>query len=272
MDYLSLTSCIKNEERYIQEWLCYYKSIGVEKFYIYNNESTDLTEKKIDELSFRKDITLINFKTDNPSVQGLAFQRAREHYGKKTEWMIFCDGDEFFMPTEPTDLKVFLQQYEEFSGLGVAWQIYGSNGHILRPEGLSIENFVYKAHTLWEGNHHIKSIVKPKDIISKHTRTGYITPHMWSTVKGTVDEHFNLINELDEGRVVNITIDKIRVNHYFNRSYEDWIEKRRRGRATVKEKRPIEMFDIYDRNDIHDDIALKYINAVKALIPNSNLL
>ena len=88
MEYLSLTSCVKNEEPHIQEWLAYYKSLGVEKFYIYNDRSTDDTEDKINDLSFREDIVLIDYHTDNPNKQGLAFQRSREHYGKNTEHFI----------------------------------------------------------------------------------------------------------------------------------------------------------------------------------------
>jgi len=266
MEYLSLTSCIKNEGPHIQEWLAYYKSIGVEKFYIYNDRSTDDTEDKINDLPFRKDIVLIDYQTDNPNKQGLAFQRSREHYGKNTEWMIYCDSDEFFMMTEPQDLKVFLQKYKQFSGLGVGWQIYGSSHHILRPVGLCLENFLYKALEDWNPNFHVKSIVKPKDVTPKHTRTGYVTPHIWSTKNEIVDEDGNVINDKDEGRVKEIKIKSIRVNHYFNRSYEDWIDKRRRGRATTKEKRPLEMFDLYDRNDIYDDLSLKYIEGVKKFL------
>jgi hypothetical protein len=177
--------------------------------------------------------------------------------------MIYCDSDEFFMTTEPCDLKVFLQDYEQFSGLGAAWQIYGSSDHILRPAGLCLENFLYKAPEHWPGNLHVKTIVKPKDIVAKHTSTGYVTPHMWSTKNEVVDENGNVINDKDEGRINEVSIKKIRVNHYFNRSYEDWIDKRRRGRATVKEQRPLSMFDTYDKNDVLDDLALKYVEGVK---------
>ena len=255
MDYLSLTSCIKNEERYIQEWLCYYKSIGVEKFYIYNNESTDLTEKKIDELSFRKDITLINFKTDNPSVQGLAFQRAREHYGKKTEWMIFCDGDEFFMPTEPTDLKVFLQQYEEFSGLGVPWKMFGSSGYTTRPiqsHGCNALGSFFKCQK--QPSNHIKSIVKPSEVIKP------TSPHCFKTIKGTVLETKDFIKEEEHGviRDMSISIDSIRVNHYITRSLEDWKIKSLKPYWDKGNKRA-EKFKFFDFSDSIDQLSLKYI-------------
>lgn len=258
MDYLSLTTCVKNEGQYIQEWLAYYKSLGVEKFYVFNDKSIDDTEDKINDLSFRDDINLIEFDSPSPDRQGYAYQVSYKNYGKgNTEWMIYCDADEYFMPTAPTDLKVFLQDYETHSGLGVSWRIYGSAGHILRPQGTCLENFLYRAVDDWDPNLHVKVIVKPHEI------KGYTTPHMFSTTKGIVDENGNLIDESGEGRVANSIASKIRVNHYFNRSYEDWIEKRRRGRATIKEKRPIEMFDIYDKNDVYDDLALKYVEGVK---------
>lgn len=260
MEYLSLSSCIKNEGPHVQEWLTYYKSIGVEKFYIYNNRSTDDTEDKINELSFRDDIIIIDYHTNNPDRQGLAFQRSKLEYGKNTEWMIYCDSDEFFMPTEPTDLRIFLDKYKDFSGLGVGWQIYGSSGHILRPEGLCLENFLHKAKEDWGPNYHVKVVVKPQET------QGYITPHMWKTEKGIVNENGDVLNEEMKGRIKEISVKTIRVNHYFNRSYEDWIDKRRRGRATVNEKRPIEMFDTYDKNDVYDDLSLKYVEQVKKLL------
>ena len=40
-NYLSLALMIKNESKYIQEWIEYHLLVGVDKFYIYDNESTD---------------------------------------------------------------------------------------------------------------------------------------------------------------------------------------------------------------------------------------
>jgi len=40
-NYLSVVALVKNEAEYIGEWLEYHLLQGVEKFYIYDNESTD---------------------------------------------------------------------------------------------------------------------------------------------------------------------------------------------------------------------------------------
>ena len=263
MDYLTLVSCIKNEAPHVAEWLAYYKSVGVEKFIIYNNMSNDETEDVINDLPFRDDINLIDFNPSNPDRQGLAFQKAQKEHGNKTEWMLFCDSDEFFMPTVKQDLREFISNYKEFSGFGATWQIYGSSEQILRPVGGVLKNFLYKADPDWNPNLHVKVIIKPAEVITGFTRTGYVTPHMWATSHGVVDEDGEVIDYKEEGRIKKVKIAKIRVNHYFNRSYEDWIDKRRRGRATTEKKRPIEMFDVYDKNDVYDDTALQYIDALQ---------
>jgi glycosyltransferase involved in cell wall biosynthesis len=263
MDYLTLVSCIKNEAHHVAEWLAYYKSVGVEKFIIYNNMSNDETEDVINDLPFRDDINLIEFNPTNPDRQGLAYQMAQQKYKGKTEWMLFCDSDEFFMPSVKQDLREFVSNYKAFSGFGATWQIYGSSGHILRPSGGVLNNFLYKADVDWDPNLHVKVIIKPNEVFAGFTSTGYITPHMWDTRNGVVDEDGEIIDHKQKGKIKKVKINKIRVNHYFNRSYEDWIDKRRRGRATIKEKRPLEMFDVYDKNDIYDDIALQYVEDLK---------
>ena len=39
--YLSITAVLQNEAPYIKEWIEYHRLVGVERFYIYDNESTD---------------------------------------------------------------------------------------------------------------------------------------------------------------------------------------------------------------------------------------
>lgn len=43
-DNLSFVAIVKNEGPYIKEWIEYHKMVGVDRFYIYDNESTDNLE------------------------------------------------------------------------------------------------------------------------------------------------------------------------------------------------------------------------------------
>lgn len=255
MEYLSLTAHVKNEGLHIAEWLAYYKALGVEKFYLFDDTSSDNTKDVIDSMPFREDIELLQLKSPVEDWQGWVAHQFWKVYGKNTEWMIFCDVDEFFMPSDPLDLRDFLQPYKKHSALGVPWRIYGSSGHILRPEGLVLENYLHRAPHEWVTNNLIKSIVKPAEIIN------YLTCHMFETKNSTVDENGNVIDISKMGQVDGLKTDKIRVAHYFNKSYEDWIERRRVVRSG--KKRPLITFDLYDQNEVYDDLSLKYVDLVK---------
>ena len=258
MDYLSLAAVVRNEGFYLAEWLAYYRSLGVEKFYIFNDSSADNTVEVVKELPFYEDIVLIPFKNTVEDWQGEVYHQSYKIYGKNTEWLIICDADEFFMPTEPIDLREFLQPYKKYSAFAAPWRIYGSSGNILRPVNkFCLENYLHRANDDWPTNNHIKSIIKPREV------TGYLTPHMFETMNGTVDENGIILNTNTQGAIAGLTSNKIRVNHYFIKSYEDWIEQRRLVRHTVQIKRPIEMFDLYDQNEIYDDLSLKYIDLIK---------
>jgi hypothetical protein len=58
----------------------------------------------------------------------------------------------------------------------------------------------------------------------------------------------------------------IRINHYFTKSKEEWIERRSRGKADTtdrNEKRSLDEFYEHDHNDIYDPIMLPYVKIIK---------
>ena len=59
--YLSLC-CIIKDERYLEEFIVYYNILGVEHFYIYDNESSLPISKRLDKPYFQKICTIINIK------------------------------------------------------------------------------------------------------------------------------------------------------------------------------------------------------------------
>ena len=53
---------------------------------------------------------------------------------------------------------------------------------------------------------------------------------------------------------------QIRINHYAIKSYQEFLEKRNRGRARFDRKRGLDYFDNYDLNDVkNDSIMDKYV-------------
>ena len=259
MEYLSLAAIVKKEHHYIKEWLAYYRSIGVEKFYIFNNNTPDKTKDEILKLPFRDDIVVVDFVNKTPEKQKIAYKTAISKFGKKTEWMIFCDADEFFMTREHIDLRKFLFDYRKHSAVVVPWCIYGSSNHIKRPAPIKgticLSNYLYRKKTI---SPHVKSIVKPADVIK------YIDPHVWRTTKSSVSENGEIIDISGGGRLSSpeaekLSISKIRVNHYILRSHQDFLEKLQRGGGSGRVIDPT-TYDNMNKQNIYDDLSLAYID------------
>ena len=123
-----------------------------------------------------------------------------------------------------------------------------------RPDGFVICNYLYRGNGEANGNDCIKSIINTSDV------NCFKQQHYPKYKYG-----FYNINE--DGFRVDGWSNKcqetkyIRVNHYFTKSKEEWIERRNYGKVTsidINDKRTIEEFYEHDNNDIYDDIMMKY--------------
>ena len=80
------------------------------------------------------------------------------------------------------------------------------------------------------------------------------------------DENGKKIGRINQTKDRNITTNKIRCNHYVTKSYEEYIARMNKGSATAQistEYRGIEKFNMYDKNEVYDDIMDKYIKELK---------
>ena len=93
--YLSLCTIIKNE-RYLEEFIIYYIIIGVEHFYIYDNESTPSIRERLNKPFFNEICTIIDFPGKHKQLP--AYQHFINTFRNETEWAVVCDGDEYIVP------------------------------------------------------------------------------------------------------------------------------------------------------------------------------
>lgn len=233
--YLSITAILKNEAPYIKEWIEYHKMLGVERFYLYDNESEDNLQ---DVLQPYINSGLVYYHLiKGKGGQNSAYRDAVYKYKDQTTWMAFIDIDEFILPVEKDSISEFLKDYEKYSGVGINWVVFDSNGHIQKPTehgGLVIANY-FKTHAdgNMKVNRHIKTIAKPKDILSVPN------PHFfyYKNNKLTVDENKkNIYGPFTDKH----NVAKIRINHYYCKSKEEYLSKISKGRASCDGYKPYE--------------------------------
>ena len=281
MHYLTLGSIIRNEEHYVQEWLTFHYAHGFEKFVIVLHQCEDKTEERIKELPFANKIHVHKVVGDSNHVQMSAFVWIAEHYGQTTEWLLFCDSDEFSFSTETDDFREVLANYEDFGGLFLNWLEFGHSNLVNRPKNLCIEAFTKRApaDSWWHASG--KSIVKPKELLRPYAparandKLGYsfISPHLFKTATPTVHTDFTPVSYWHWWRSEHICHDVARCNHYRYRSREDWLGKCKRGNVCDNYKDnvtepgySIEEWEHGGNWNIEDTTAVRFAGKVKEVL------
>ena len=252
---ISLCCIVKDETPYLHEWIDYHIKIGVQHFYIYDNGSKIPVQETINQYIQSGLATVINFP--GKSQQMPAYQHCLNHFRKKSRWIGFIDMDEFIVPkSSKGNLKAFLEKYKKFGGLGINWLVFGSSGHVTKPQKPQLESFIYRSCASEEVNNHIKSIVQTKYVLNAGSN-----PHqfIYKEKYYCVNENFERI----EGPFSMNSTNKIQLNHYHCRSLEEYKEKITRGRADNADiERSMEQFYIHDNgtNEIKDTSILDILN------------
>lgn len=244
MRYLSVCAIAKNEGPYFKEWIRWHLDHGVEKFHIYDNESTDDTKNILKPYI---ESGIVDYKYwPGHRRQLAAYDDCLENNRFSSRWIAFIDLDEFIVPVKDKSIPAFLAGFESFAAVEINWLIYGSGGRKTKTPGTVMERFRFHSTPGHYLNRHVKSIVNPRRVF---TMTGC---HEAAKISGhTADSHGNPVTRHFRDREPQQDI--IRINHYAVRSYEEFTEKQARGRAsgTQKAVKP-EYFTRYDLNDIEE--------------------
>ncbi len=242
---LAVCAIAKNEGPYFKEWVEWHLSQGVDKFYIYDNESTDETKEVLAPYIQSGVVEYIDWP--GYRMQLAAYDDCLARHRFDTHWIAFIDLDEFIVPMQDESVPAFLKRFESFAAVEINWLCYGSGGQKEKLPGGVMDRFHH--HSLPEHilNRHVKSIVNPRRVY------GMIGCHEVARMSGytNADSHGQPITSNFRERVPQQ--DVIRINHYAVRSFAEFLEKQMRGRASGTQKTvPMDYFTRYDLNDIKE--------------------
>ena len=118
--YLTVCAIARDESRYLLEWIAYHRTVGVDHFVLFDNESTDAMPEMLARLAAAGIVTVIPWPTapfpEGPQVP--AYGHAIHRFRDMTEWLAFIDLDEFLVPVTAADLPAVLRAYPDVVGLG----------------------------------------------------------------------------------------------------------------------------------------------------------
>jgi hypothetical protein len=222
---------VRNEAPNLVEWLEFHRLVGVEHVFVYDNASTDRTWDVL--MHYQES----GFVTATPwdfqygdasgiSAQALAYTHSLLSFGNQWRWMAFIDIDEFLFPAESDDLRTLLEGYAELPGVAVFWSMFGTSGHLTKPEGLVIQN--YTLRTPFPVGTKIKSIVDPRRV-DRVRGPHRITEPLFDERRRRLplSQKYDFQHNLSTQDMYSPTSDIFRLHHYYTKSWEEFTAKAR---------------------------------------------
>ena len=253
---LAIAAIAKNEGDYISEWINFYVKQGVSHFLIYDNDSTDNMREVLQPFIAQG---LVTYKKLPGKARQLdAYNMAIHDYKDKFRYIAILDCDEFCFCLEHNKnlyefVDEFMKAHEKAGGIGVNWLIFGSSGHETKPVGGVLENYLMCAEKDFQKNLHIKTICDPQKVLC------FLNPHLPIYIRSyhNFNENGGIIRDAITDKV---SFSKIRINHYYCKSKEEYIIKKNRGLADNKNNiRKMSDFYDHDQNIIKDTEILSHI-------------
>lgn len=253
--FFSICAIVKDEGPYFKEWLEFHRLMGVEKFYLYDNESTDNTKEVLEPYikSGLVDYTYWPGKKQQMVVYADCIRRHKDD----TRWLALIDLDEFLLPATDMSIPSFLKSLpSNISQIVIGWVVYGSSHHLTQPEGLVIENYKYRMdkQLSWA----VKSIIKPRLCWRADV-------HRHQVIGKTIDENMTEIRVPYTQQEAHVTYNKFRINHYHCKSWQEYQHRsiRGSGNGINGAQYTRDFFDHHDCNDIYDPIMERWVEPLK---------
>jgi hypothetical protein len=248
---LAVCAIFRDEARYLAEWVSFHRLQGVERFYLYDNRSSDDWRSALEPEIEAGIVAVIHF----PFVpaQGRAYEDCLRRHRDDSRWIAFIDIDEFLFSPTGRPLPEILRSFDTHPAVVVNRRTYGTSGLEHPPEGLVVENY------LWHDDHYAggKSIVNPRSVV------GWGSAHYFQLRGKPVGEDRRPADYGLSGPRTNL----LRINHYYTKSEEEFRRKVERPAATTGK--------LHDRGDpieripddaVKDETVLQFAPELRSML------
>ena len=217
--FLSMITIVRDENDYLEEWIRYHiEEMGFDHFYIYDNESQVSVETYLKSVNFKylDKITIVEWETSEKSQED-SHNHFLETFRDETKWFMEMDPDEYIvLKNDGKTLVEFLNDHSEYSTIKCLWKHFNANGHVTKSNEPDMIRFTQD--TTWDDYKHGGKYFALTHRIERFY--SYVPiPYQYTPTLGheskDVQEFFQL-------------------NHYYTRSYEEWVQKIKRGSSNPR--------------------------------------
>jgi hypothetical protein len=211
---------IRDEAPDLREFVEYYLAAGINQIFFYEARSVDNFREVLAPFIDAGHVTLIDnwpHVPISPAAEHDCILRCIGRYA----WLGCIDADEFVVIRDGRTIPEFLSQVpSRFPALALHWRMYGSNGHIKRPD-LSVILAYNRRQP--EPNLHVKVFVRPDRIRFQRNSHSWYYRDLFATA----------VNEKNRkvwgSTAVPQSAELAWINHYYHKSLEEFQRKGKRS-------------------------------------------
>lgn len=258
---VSVCAIYKDEAPYLREWIEFNRLVGVDHFYLYNNNSEDDHREVLRPYLESGLVTLTEWPEDHAQVK--AYEDCIRRFSDRTQWIGFIDIDEFIVPLECSSIADFLPRFRNRPAVLIYWRLFNSAGLLTRDRSrLVTEDFVVASGKICNKG---KCFLNTDwTYMSGSPRNSSMFHVLWTTRWGIPIPPFDEFGDIPlvyRGR----RDIPVQLNHYTVKSKEEYMEKDLKGDVFFLEPShdPASFYKKEFRCDSPDFTAFRYLSGLK---------
>ena len=154
---VAVSAIMKNNYKYIQEWINHYLSIGFDTVIIYdNNDVSD--NRRISPIPYGR--VIVHDYRSKYSAQLDAINNCYKQYSKSFDYIAFFDSDEYLILNKWRNVHDMLNEFKGADIVSVGWINYDDMGIIKRDESIPVNKFFTRPSKIGNTHHHYKNFIK----------------------------------------------------------------------------------------------------------------
>jgi hypothetical protein len=247
--YAAICAVYLNEAPYLPEWIEFHRLMGIERFFLYDNGSTD-SHLEVLAPYLESGVVVRHEWPSSPPNQGEIYSDCLRRHRTDARWIAFIDVDEFLFSPTGRPLGEVLREYEPWPGIAVSLATFSYSGHRTRPSGLVIDNYTLMDTKEIEV---IKQIVDPLRTLQSDSVHWFVFEYGLP-----VDENGWPVGLVGQTKVP--SFERLRINHYPSKSAEE-------ARAKVERAPSWKHLARWRLADLRGDLELVEDNTIRRWAP-----